>query len=155
MSRKRSYRPKALYEAVERYLKSCRATLPVRLDGEIVTDENGNEMTRSVYLVPPRLTQLCLELGITRATWANYCNDPAYNEATELARTSVESFLEGELAREKNVRGIIFNLQNNFGWKEKQEIEMAGETKVEVSTAAMSIEDKLRAIRQAQMEASK
>ena len=49
----------------------------------------------------------------------------------------MEAYLEQELlTREKSVQGLIFNLQNNFGWKQKQEVELGRDTRESMKHAA-------------------
>ena len=55
--------------------------------------------------------------------------------------------LEQELlTREKGVQGIIFNLQNNYGWKQKQEVELGKDTR-ESMKHAVTYHEKLALLR--------
>ena len=65
----------------------------------------------------------------------------------------MEAYLEEQLlTREKNVQGLIFNLQNNYGWREKREVELGGETRRTVAGSAqarpMSIAEKMAFLEQ-------
>lgn len=66
---------------------------------------------------------------------------------TALTRGRIEAWLEEQLlTREKGVQGIIFNLQNNYGWRQKQEVELGDKTRKSIQTEGMSLQDKLAAI---------
>ena len=130
MGRPKSFKtPKAFEKAVEAYFKSiCTA------EGE--------------YKKPPTLSGLCLFLDISRDTFASYAKIEGYSDTARRARARVEAFLEECLiAREKGVQGIIFNLQANFGWREKHEISVADDEQTQLF--AMSMEEKLAVIRDA------
>ena len=92
------------------------------------------------FVVPPSVTGMCLYLGIDRSTWQNYADAALHPELAGIcqgARTRIEAYLEQELlTREKGVQGIIFNLQNNYGWKQKQEVELGKDTRESMKHAA-------------------
>ncbi len=127
MAKKRAGRPrkykseKELLKATESYFNSIGRTKEMRDEkGEVVFNDLGEAVLLREYFVPPSVTGLCLYLGIDRSTWNNY--EEIYPEATKSAMIVFESYLEEELIKRKNgVTGIIFNLQNNYGWKEKRD----------------------------------
>lgn len=73
----------------------------------------------------PTMSGLALSLGIDRKTLTNYANKDEFFPAIKKARSKVEVALEQHLYT-KNVTGAIFNLKNNFGWADKQELEHTG-----------------------------
>jgi hypothetical protein len=75
--------------------------------------------------VPLTMSGLANALGVSRVTLMNYEHrDARFLNAVKRARSAVEQQLEeGLLTREKQVAGHIFNLKNNFGWRDTQEIE--------------------------------
>lgn len=83
---------------------------------------------------PFTISGLARHLGVTRATLLNYEKKYAgteYAEIIEDAKVRIEEFVEECLFRNKvPTTGVIFNLKNNFSWKEKQEIDCSGEMKV-------------------------
>ena len=135
--RPKKYTKKSLQQAVDGYFASI--------------SENGGEAWAAEYRRPPTVSGLCLYLGIDRSTWQNYADrtlHPEFAEITAMARMRMEAYLEEQLlTREKNVQGLIFNLQNNYGWREKREVELGGETRQAVSDGAraqsMSIAEKM------------
>lgn len=135
--RPKKYTKKGLETAVEGYFSS------------ISRDER--EAWEAEYKRPPTVSGLCLYLGIDRSTWQNYADPklhPEFREITAYAKMRMEAYLEEQLlTREKNVQGLIFNLQNNYGWREKRELELGGETRRTVAEGAqaqsMSIAEKI------------
>ena len=145
---------KALSEAVEDYFASICCTVTVHNDiGDVVVNDLGDPIRVKKYVVAPSISGLCLRLGIDRSTWENYSDPklhPEFQEVTRSARQRIEAWLEEELiTREKNVRGIIFNLQNNFNWREKKELELGAETRKAAQTESLSLSDKLAVIAEA------
>lgn len=145
--REKKYTAKALRESVENYFASISRTAPVKElvpTGEL--DERGHKifelqpvmndlneiMLRKEYVIPPTVSGLCEYLGIHRSTWANYCDKelhPEFFDTTTRARGRMRAYLEEQLLTRKDVRGVIFDLQNNYGYSEKREIELGQETK--------------------------
>ena len=103
-------------------------------------NDDGEEIKVVQFVVPPSVTGMCLYLGIDRSTWQNYADAALHPELAGIcqgARTRIEAYLEQELlTREKGVQGIIFNLQNNYGWKQKQEVELGKDTRESMKHAA-------------------
>lgn len=72
---------------------------------------------------PLTITGLCLHLNITRETWTEYAKKEDFSDPVKLAKLKIENYAENKLFRDMGqVTGIIFNLKNNFGWTDKQEI---------------------------------
>ena len=139
--RPKKYTKKGLREAIERYFRSISRTIPARDDtGGIIRNDDGEEIKVVQFVVPPSVTGMCLYLGIDRSTWQNYADAALHPELAGIcqgARTRIEAYLEQELlTREKGVQGIIFNLQNYFGWKQKQEGELGMDTRESMKHAA-------------------
>lgn len=139
--RLKKYTKKSLREAIEAYFRSISHTVSVRDDtGGIIRNDDGEDIRTVQFVVPPSITGLCLYLGIDRSTWQNYADAEKHPELVGIcqgARTRIEAYLEQELlTREKGVQGIIFNLQNNYGWKQKQEVELGKDTRESMKHAA-------------------
>ena len=139
--RPKKYTKKGLREAIERYFRSISRTIPARDDtGGIIRNDDGEEIKVVQFVVPPSVTGMCLYLDIDRSTWQNYADAVLHPELAGIcqgARTRIEAYLEQELlTREKGVQGIIFNLQNNYGWKQKQEVELGKDTRESMKHAA-------------------
>ena len=158
VGRPKKYTKKGLEKAVEGYFASISRTVDARdEDGEPMLNDAGEAIRVTQYVRPPSVGGLCLYLGIDRSTWQNYADrelHPEFQEITAYARMCMEAYLEEQLlTREKNVQGLIFNLQNNYGWREKREVELGGETRRTVAgrtqAGPMSIADKMAVLREA------
>lgn len=93
-----------------------------------VTNRLGQPVTVTEFLVPPSIGDLAQFLGIHRSTWYDYCDAekyPEFSDTTSWALGRIHAYLEREsLTREgKNLKGVIFNLENNFGYKERLEVQ--------------------------------
>ena len=77
----------------------------------------------------PTMSGLALHLNVDRKTITNYSNKDEYFPTIRKARARIESHLEKKLYG-NNVTGLIFNLKNNFDWKDKSEV---ANTNVEMS----------------------
>ena len=144
--REKKYTAKRLEAEVEKYFASISRTAPVTElvpTGEL--DEHGHKifelqpvmndlneiMLRKEFIIPPTVSGLCEYLGIHRATWNRYCDPelhPEFCDTTTRARGRMRAYLEEQLLTRKDVRGIIFDLQNNYGYTEKREVELGRET---------------------------
>ena len=83
---------------------------------------------------PYTMTGLALSLGfLDRKSLIDYCDyvdedDVAFFHSIKRAKMICEQNVEkGLLSGKYNPTGAIFNLKNNYGWKDKQEIEQNGE----------------------------
>lgn len=72
---------------------------------------------------PYTMTGLALSLGIDRTTLIRYSGRESFATLIKNAKAKVEEQLEESLYRLGNNSGVIFNLKNNYGWSDKQEIE--------------------------------
>lgn len=90
-------RDKELQEKIDKYFKDC---------------DIKNE--------PYTITGLCIALDICRDTLCEYAKKEEFSDTIKKAKLRVENYLEKHLITDGGT-GIIFNLKNNFGWKDKQE----------------------------------
>lgn len=70
---------------------------------------------------PYTITGLCIALDICRDTLSEYAKKDEFSDTIKKAKLKVENYLEKHLITDSSTTGIIFNLKNNFGWKDKQE----------------------------------
>lgn len=144
MGRPRKYTPKRLREAVDAYF--LRYTRTVTLREQVNTGQKDswghwvyelrdvcNDADEPVkvreFTVPPTVGGLCRHLGIHRSTWADWCDREKYPEFAEVvgyAREVMQDYLETELLTRsgKELKGVIFSLQNNYGYTERKEVEL-------------------------------
>ena len=79
---------------------------------------------------PFTMAGLAYHLGLSRQGLCDYSHRDDYGAVVVKARQRVEIFLEERLLL-ANATGPIFNLKNNFGWKDKTEREHSGALRVE------------------------
>lgn len=94
--------------------------------GAPVVNRDGVEAVKTVYISPPSVLGLCLHLGISRESLLDYEIREGFSDTVKSAKLKVEQYLADQLHRPTQVAGIIFNLKNNFGWKDTQTIEQVG-----------------------------
>lgn len=151
MGRYKKYRSdRALREAVEDYFASIsrvREVMEERRTGARdkyghfanewvpVRNGKGEVMTEREFVLPPTAGGLCEHLGVSRETWSQYCGDPQFARTTTWAREQMKLYLERQLlTREgKNLQGVIFSLQNNYGMSERKTVELGPQA---IQTAA-------------------
>lgn len=75
---------------------------------------------------PYTITGLCMSLDICRDTLSEYLKNEDFSDTIKKAKLKVENYLEKHLITDSGTTGIIFNLKNNFGWSDKQQIEHSG-----------------------------
>lgn len=81
----------------------------------------------------PTMSGLAYHLGMDRKTLLNYSKDERYFPTIKKARDRVEAFVEERLMLGNATAGVIFNLKNNFGWIDKQEVDAKLNTEIKVS----------------------
>ena len=89
-----------LQKGIDNYFKEC--------------DKNKKHYTMS---------GLALALDIDRKTLLNYSNREEFSPLIKKAKAKVETMLEENLYRVGNNSGIIFNLKNNYGWRDQIEVQ--------------------------------
>lgn len=170
--RPRKFTAKQLARECEAYFRSISYEEPVlqkvpvlREDGTPVLDDwghaayrmepvvlaNGNEARITKWIEPPGIMALCLYLGIDESTFLRYGSmDPAQDpEAEEFCRTvsrargRVKAYLVAQTENGKAARGAIWNLQQNFGERERREISLDEETRKAISANGMTMAEKL------------
>ena len=136
----------ALGRAVARYFKSITYEKPViiyREDivedpktgqdvvkkvPEFLTDKDGETVMETVWRKEPSIADLRLFIGVSKSTWAEYAKDENKAVVIEDARDRMEARLTELLNTRNSTQGVKFNLEANYGWKSKMEIEHTGES---------------------------
>ncbi len=93
-------------------------------NGITYDDEHGIKR-----LSAPAISELAYHLNMTTETLRDYGTKAKFSATVKRAKQRIEIALEKNLYG-NSVTGTIFNLKNNFGWKDKQEIEQSGQVKV-------------------------
>lgn len=71
---------------------------------------------------PYTMSGLALHMGIDRYTLVRYGEKDLFAPLVKKAKARVEQQLEENLYRLGNNSGIIFNLKNNYGWRDQVEV---------------------------------
>jgi hypothetical protein len=72
---------------------------------------------------PYTVSGLANALDLTRQSLLNYEENDEFFDTIKRAKSKIEQFAEECLFVGSNTAGVIFNLKNNYNWKDKQEIE--------------------------------
>lgn len=162
MARPKKYTEKTLRKAVDAYFRRITRTITIReqvntgekdnwghwvYSLEDVKNDAGEPVTVRRFVVPPTVGGLCEALGVHRSTWADYCDPekhPEFREVTAQAREIIQHYLESELLGRdgKNLKGVIFSLQNNFGMSEKKTVELGPKAALAVAAGAAGAEER-------------
>lgn len=97
---------------------------------EYLIDEYFSECDRTHR--PYTITGLALYLDMDRKGLLRYEKeyDDEFCHAITRAKERVQEFVECCLFKKGIAQGVIFNLKNNFGWEEKQNIDATVKDKV-------------------------
>lgn len=80
---------------------------------------------------PYTMSGLAYALGIDRTTLINYGKEESFSTLIKKAKDRVQTQLEeNALTGKANATFTIFNLKNNYGWKDQQEIKTTNEVSI-------------------------
>ena len=154
------YNKKTLTAAVEAYFDSITRVVTVtekvdtgRKDGDghkiyetrQVLNKRGKPAEVLEFIEPPTVGSLCMALRIHRSTWAEYCDPdehPEYKDITTWAKEQMRTYLEKQLLIRKDVKGVIFDLQNNHGYTEKRQLDLSDRASKAVSSANLTLDER-------------
>ena len=91
----------------------------------------------------PTITGLAVYLDTTRRTLLDYETEygDEFSHAIKRAKARVEAGVEQMLFIGKNAAGPIFNLKNNFGWKDQSQVDQNVSGQVEITRIERRIID--------------
>jgi hypothetical protein len=118
---------KDLEEAIDSYFR--RPSSPDDMQEPWRSAWDVEYTQKGEYLVfRPTVSGLAIALGVDRKTINNYSHKEKYFPAIKKALSVIENVIEKRLYGQA-VTGLIFNLKNNFDWKDKteQDITSGGE----------------------------
>lgn len=108
--RPQKYTPKTLREQAELYFKNC--------------DKLNEWLTDVRFKKPKTLSWLCLWLNVSKDYISEKAKDDNFSETIKEIRLVVENNIEEWiLTNTYNSTSWIFNLKNNFDWKDKSEVD--------------------------------
>jgi hypothetical protein len=128
--RPRKYKNAAeLQKVIDEYFSSCYEDVPVK-------NEKGEEIGTQKRLIRPfTITGLALAVDMSREGLLNYEETEEFFDTIKKAKLRIHNFAEEQLFTSRNPAGVIFNLKNNYGWKDKteQDLNMSGELEINVN----------------------
>lgn len=118
---------KQLQDKINEYFNLCQGEPFLDSEGNPVLNKYGEIVI--VNAKPPTVTGLALYLGFNgRQSLMNYQEREEFMDTILRAKSRIEEYAETRLYDKDGCNGAKFNLSNNFGWKEKQEVEQTGGT---------------------------
>ncbi len=124
---KRTYSPGSLRRAIDRYFASIRRTVvaterveagPKTFEERPILSDTGEPIRCREYVVAPTVWGLCEALRISPAEWNRLCDPgehPELQEAVQRAAGLMREWREQTLLTRKDVRGLIYHMQNHMG----------------------------------------
>lgn len=112
-------------------------------DGRIRLDGLGKPKTVTKYLQPPSVLGLCLHIGIVKSTWEEYAKTEDLGPVCARFKMRSEQYKLSRLddPSVKTVQGIMFDLENNYGYKRNGKVEGTSDAtlKIEMLGAAKGL----------------
>lgn len=116
---------------IDKYFQSCwRKKLDMY--GNAIKDKDTGEYVLEQFK-PYTITGMAVYLGITRDTLIEYENKEELTDTIKGAKERCHAYAEESLFIGKNPTGAIFNLKNNYGWKDKTEVETTGDQSLNIN----------------------
>lgn len=118
-----------LQEKIEIYFKSCwRQKVDMFGNPIFMKDEHGKKTKEKVMeqWKPYTIVGLAVALDTTRETLLDYEEKDGFSDTIKRAKEMCHQYAEEQLYIGKNPTGAIFNLKNNYKWKDRNEIEHTG-----------------------------
>lgn len=117
---------------ISNYFQDC--------DGKVLTDKEGTPILNKydepiiIGAKPYTVTGLALALGFTsRQTLLNYQAKKEFVDTITRAKSIIEQYSERRLYDKEGCNGAKFALANNYGWREKQEVDLTGDMTINVT----------------------
>lgn len=104
------------------------------------------------YVVPPTMPALQLTIGVGKSSWDNYRKREGFAEVCADAKLRIEAYLAEQAVLRDKPQGVLFTLENNYGWKSNREIELGDKTRAALAQD-MTMAEKMALIREAAMAA--
>jgi hypothetical protein len=126
MARPAKYKtPAQMQKVIDSYFEECRLNhlyMAVMKSGggEVERTPDDNRITEDEF---PTVSGLALVLNMTRQGIIEYAAKDEFSDTVKRAKLRIESHLEQRLYYPQPT-GAIFNLKNNYGWKDKTETDL-------------------------------
>lgn len=118
-----------LEKLIDKYFLSCwEQKIDMFGNPIFMKDKKGKKTNKKVMIQkePYTITDLAIALGTTRETLIDYEKKDDFSDTIKRAKEMCQGYAERQLFIGKNPTGAIFNLKNNYGFKDKTEQEHSG-----------------------------
>ncbi len=118
-----------LQTRIDKYFASCWTQKRDKFGNPIYEkDKRGRKTNKKVLVqsIPYTIAGLATTLDMTRQSILNYERQDEFFDTIKRAKQRCEAYAEESLFIGKNPVGAIFNLKNNYGWRDKFENEHSG-----------------------------
>lgn len=118
-----------LVQLIDAYFLSCWSQKLDMFGKPIFVRTKTGKKTDTPVMVqtqPYTITDLAIAMGMTRQMLIEYEAKGQFGDTIKRAKEICHSYAEKSLFIGKNPTGAIFNLKNNYGWKDKSETEHSG-----------------------------
>ncbi|MCK5027759.1 MAG: hypothetical protein KAS07_05060 [Candidatus Pacebacteria bacterium] len=117
---------KKLQKKIEEYFTSCWAQKTDMFGNPIFEKNSKGKKTKKKVMVqfkPYTITGLAVYLDTSRETLMNYSRKKKFFDTIKAAKDRCHGYAEEYLFSGKSPAGAIFNLKNNYGWRDKTELD--------------------------------
>ena len=112
--------PQEMERVIGLYFLACKVRQTDNTDLLNDLDNDDLSVVDDIDDMVPTVSGLAYTLGMATETLRDYGTKDDFSVTVKRAKQRIEMSLENRLAG-NNVTGAIFNLKNNFGWKDKTE----------------------------------
>ena len=111
-----------LQTGIDKYFDGCKGTILKNEDGHPELNKYGEPIY--IDAKPCTMTGLALALNITRQTLITYGKGECYFDSISQARELCQQYAEQRLYDRDGANGAKFSLANNYGWSERQQLDI-------------------------------
>lgn len=112
---------KELQKKIESYFLSCWTKKLDQFGNPVKDKETGEQIM--VQFKPYTITGLAVALDTYRDVLIDYEDRDKYSNTIKKAKEMCHQYAEEQLYIGKNPTGAIFNLKNNYGWRDERKIQ--------------------------------
>lgn len=112
--------PEQMQEVIDLYFLIMRVRETGDLDLIMDCSDEEHEVMRNIEGSSATVSGLAYTLGMTRQGLCEYAAKDQFSDTVKKAKQRIEMYIEQRL-NNPACTGAIFNLKNNFGWKDSKE----------------------------------
>lgn len=116
-----------LQKRIEEYFNSCWTQKVDMFGNKLYAKEKGGKKNQKKPIMiqnkPYTITGLAVSIGTSRKVLLSYEAKNRFSNTIKRAKEMCHAYAEESLFIGKNPSGAIFNLKNNYNWKDKTEVE--------------------------------